>query len=274
MPTSNPSVRLEETPFDGSRLYVPTGPGPHPGVILLHGSGGGTHAPYQLLALYLAAHGYAALAFAYYGAKDFLVGPRECLRDVDLFKTYEAFQWLKTSGYSRGKKVAIHGASRGAEQALFLASLLASKGLESPDAVAVHAPSDVIYGSWNWDWNDPKCWLPDLNDPSKKIWNAVCGADPRLLKPEDDIAWRWNAEPFAAGPRIEIEKYLGPVFISHGTADQVWSVEQAKRIEVCLTQLGRKVDCHYFEGEGHQLGALAENRRNQLLLEFLGRHLS
>ena len=44
-------------------LYTPAGPGPHPAVLVLAGSGGGTHE--QRAALY-AAHGYAALALGYF----------------------------------------------------------------------------------------------------------------------------------------------------------------------------------------------------------------
>jgi dienelactone hydrolase len=272
-PSIELKIRMEETPFQGSKLYVPTGEGPHPGVLLLHGSGGGTHSAYQLLALYLAAHGYAALAYSYYGSNDGVVGPRETLGNIELLKTYEAFTWLKKSRFVSGRKVALHGTSRGAEQALLLASLLPGTGFEVPDAVAVHAPTEVVWGSWNWDWDDQRCWFPDPNDSSKKLWNPNCGPNPIDLSEEENIAWRWQGQPLALDARIEVEKYPGPYFITHGTSDQIWEVEKTRKIESTLKKADCLHECHYFEGEGHQLGLHAENRRNELLVNFLGRHL-
>src|SRR4051812_16386501 len=60
--------RREPTPFPSSYLFVPKGPGPHPGVLVLHGSEGGGAGRTLGVAAALAETGFAALAFAYCGA--------------------------------------------------------------------------------------------------------------------------------------------------------------------------------------------------------------
>lgn len=268
-------IRALETPFLGSTLYIPNDEESHPGVIVLHGSDGGLYAYWRLLAQFLCAHGYAALAYCYFGGQDRLAGPREILANIELSKTYEALKWLKALKFVGGKKTAIVGASRGAEHALLLASLLADeKGAQLPDAIAVHSPSDKIIPSWSWDWNDDRCWLLD-SKTGEKIWNAdACGPDPMKLPEDLKNAWQWNGSPLASGTRIEVEKFPGPYFITHGLADEVWPAAQTQKIEEALKNAKVPHEVHYFEKEGHRFSLDAQNQSNALLLEFLSKHLA
>jgi dienelactone hydrolase len=272
---ANLRIIRADCPFPGSYLFTPNEPGPHSGVLLLHGSEGGFHSRYKFLAQLLAAHGFSALAFCYFGASDGLIGPRETLRDIELLRTHEAFLWLKSSKYVCDKKSALHGASRGAEHALLLSSLLAKENKEGiPDCVAVHAPSDIVCPSWNWDWDDPKCWIPDPVRPQEKQWNPICGPDPAKLLPEEQTAWLWKGIPIPPETRIEVERYRGPLFMTHGEQDDVWYSEKSRKIEASLRASGASPECRYFSNEGHLLSLEAENERNNLLINFLHRNLS
>lgn len=267
---AEPKVALAKNPFRSSRLYIPNDGQPHPGVLLLHGSEGGSEAFFWSEAQYLAAHGYAALAFCYFDCGYPGQGPHQTLASVEIEKTFEALQWLKQSAYVRGGKTAIFGVSRGAEQSLLVASLSAEKGV-GIDAILAHSPSDLSNAAWNWDWEDPKCWLGEE-------WSPACGPDPRKGpegKPmwESLSAWKWKGVPVPVGERIKIENYSGPVFISVGTKDTMWPFEQTQKVEATLKKAGKNPEVHYFEGEDHIFGTEATNKRNQLILNFLSKVL-
>jgi hypothetical protein len=87
-----------------------------------------------------------------------------------------------------------------------------------PDAVAAHAPSDVICSGF-----DARQWR-DEGDPGWKVWDPA------------ERAWTWRGVSDALKPTkpIEIARYEGSIFISHGTSDKAWSVEMTRRLEARL----------------------------------------
>ena len=193
------------SPFFGSVLYVPNDGKPHPGVLLLHGSEGGS-APYtDYSAAYLASQGYAALSFCYFkctgkvpvqpGADGSLETAQSMpaeLVNVDLGRTYKAMTWLRHSDWVANGKVSLLGFSRGAEQSLVFASYLASRPtVDHPDAVMVHAPYPDVVGGLPAAADDPNCWNdgnPENGDPSN--WKASCGPYP--FGQNGPVAWTWN----------------------------------------------------------------------------------
>lgn len=104
-------------------LFRPSGPGPHAGVVLLGGSEGGLHEPDAAL---LAAHGYAALALAYFGMAG--VPPELVSIPLEYFET--AIGWLRGQEGVRNDRLGIVGGSRGGEVALLL-------GATFPEVTAV-----------------------------------------------------------------------------------------------------------------------------------------
>lgn len=257
---------IAKNPFRGSRFFVPNDSLSHPGILILHGSEGGSQRFMWKDAEYFAARGYAVLAFCYF---DKTLALRE------LEKTFEALAWLKNSPFVNGRKIAVYGFSRGAEQSLLIGELSATPGITVPDAILAHAPSDVVNHAWNWDWQDPKYWL---NKSARFVGSQACGADPRNGpegKPMWKVqsAWTWKGVPLPVGERIKVENYRGPVFLSVGTADKMWPYQKTQRLEVTLHKAGRNPDVHYFAGEGHVFGVEATQARNQLMLNFLGRTL-
>jgi dipeptidyl aminopeptidase/acylaminoacyl peptidase len=72
---------------------------------------------------------------------------------------------------------------------------------------------------------------------------------------------------------IEIERFAGPLFLSHGTADRVWSVEMTRRLSARLRSNGRNPEVQYYEGQDHIPGSSAESEHHDHLVSFLERHL-
>lgn len=268
-----PGVRSAPTPFDGSVLFVPNDGKPHPGVVVLHGSDGGTWPYWMLEAQALAYEGYSALAYCYAscpsGDDRDLYLPRVEIHRVELKRTYDALEWLANSAFVGGKKVAIYGYSRGAEHALLLASLMADGKFDvQPTAVAVHAPSDVIWAGWNWQWGNDLCRKHD------GTWNKSCGVAPPP-QGQGIQGWLWNGadKPVAPAKRIEIEKFNGSVFIVHGEQDRVWPADMSRRIQATIEKAGKKVEAHFVPSEGHIFKHDARLQERQWLLQFLSRTL-
>jgi dipeptidyl aminopeptidase/acylaminoacyl peptidase len=177
--------------------------------------------------------------------------------DVPLDRTAEALAALRAFGLS-GSKIGLYGASRGAEHALLLTSLMAKDGVAGlPDAVAVHTPPDVICGAFN-----ARMWR-DSGDPGWQPWDPANRA----------WTWRGSSDQLLPTTPIEIERFDGPLFLSHGTRDATWSVEMTHRLWERLKQHGRTPEVHLYEREGHGFGTDAENQQHERLIDFFTRYL-
>ena len=236
--------------------YGPPGDGPFPAVMVLHGSEGAWSGWSHRNAVLLAAHGFLAFPFGYSsGGNAWNAGS---IVDVRLDRTVEALRALRGFPVA-SDRVGLYGVSRGGEHALLVAALLARDGLSGlPDAVAAHAPPDVICGAF-----DGRCWR-DSGDPGWQAW------DPGKR------AWSWQGTNDGLLPTmpIEIERYAGPLFLSHGTADRVWSAEMTRRLETRLLAAGRRPEVHYYEGQDHISDSAGENEHHAKLIGFLRRHLA
>ena len=235
--------------------YSPTGDGPFPAILLLHGSDGKWSGWSHRTAAIFAAHGFLAMPYGYSnGGNSWNAGD---IIDVPLDRTAEALAALRTFSLS-GNRIGLYGVSRGAEHALLLASLMARDGVAGlPEAIAVHSPPDVICGAFNArvmrDSGDPG-WQPW--DPAKRAWT-----------------WRGSSDELLPTTAIEIERFDGPLFLSHGTLDKVWSVEMTRRLSDRLKHHGRTPDVHLYEGQNHGFSSEAENQHHELLIDFFARHL-
>jgi len=241
---TNGVVREQECPFPGSHLYTPSAPGSHPALVVLHGSEGASAGFTAYSAIRLASQGYAALAFGYFGEK----GLAPTLARVDLGRAILAARWLRESASVRGRPLALVGASRGAEQALLIASILRDTSLVA--AVAVHAATSVVWGSW---------------DPTKFATVMEHG--------QTVAAWTHHGQPLPDAMPIAIESYAGPVFMSHGTKDTVWPSRYTEELAARLRAARRDVVVSYLEGEGHVPSPAAWARMSEQRLLFLRRTL-
>jgi dienelactone hydrolase len=273
-PAEYPVLRAEH-PFPFSRFFVPNHASPRMAVVMLHGSEGGSIPYLESEGAILAGAGYAVLTLCYFDCGRGLAGTRKTLKQVEATLVLDAVKWLRTLPESNGR-VVVYGFSRGGELALIAASLAASEA-ETPDAVVAHAPSDTYNGPFNWNWQDAACWVcpngpgrcPASTPRSALSWNPGCGPDDPSRIDTSWSAWLAGGERVRSRTRIEIERFPGPVLITVGENDSLWPAEQTRRIEQTLHAHGRDVKVHYFPGADHVFGFRDENRRREIVLEFL-----
>lgn len=250
------TLRIVRRPIpDWGTTYGPPGDGPFPAIMVLHGSEGGWSGWSHRSAVIFAAHGFVAFPFSYSnGGNPWNAGS---IVDVPLDRTVEALSALRAMDFV-GPKIGLYGESRGGEHALLLASLMARESLEGqPDALAAHSPADVICGAFDATrWRDP-------GDPGWQAWDPAQRA----------WTWRGSFDGLLPTTPIEVEQYQGPIFLSHGTADELWSVEMTRRLAGRLRLAGRHPVVHYYDDEDHVLGNSAENDHHERLLGFFRQHL-
>lgn len=117
-------------------LFQPPGAGPFPAILVVGGSEGGIGFA-ELRAALLAAHGYAALALAYFALEHL---PDELVNiPLEYFET--ALHWLQRQPTIRGDQLAVLGGSKGGELGLLLGALYPEL-----KAMIVYVPSGVV---WN-----------------------------------------------------------------------------------------------------------------------------
>lgn len=250
-------LKIVSRPIENwGNTYGPPGDGPFPAIMILHGSDGRWSGWSHRQGVFFAAHGFVAFPFGYSKGGNFWDAGN--IIDVPLDKTAEALLALRQFPVA-AKKIGLYGVSRGAEHALLLTSLMARDGVEGiPDAVAAHSPSDVICAGFDShafrDRGDPG-WQP--RDPGLRAWT-----------------WRGSSDDLLPTAPIEIEHFDGPVFLSHGTKDSVWTVEMTRRLEERLHRHGGAPEVHFYEGQDHGLWGAAENMHNEHLIAFFERHLA
>src|SRR3954452_18487214 len=108
------TMEIRDTGLIGT-LTMPVGPGPHPGVVALSGSGGGIPSWWGSL---LAPHGIAVLAAAYFGIESL----PSAICEIPVEIVVAAGEWLRGQPEVRNGLVGLVGGSKGAELALLAAS--------------------------------------------------------------------------------------------------------------------------------------------------------
>jgi dienelactone hydrolase len=176
-------------------LFLPTTAGRVPGALVLGGSEGGV--PRQKAA-WLASHGYAALALAYFRYDD--LPPN--LDSIPLEYFGAALAWMMQRPEILPDRIAVVGTSRGGELALQLGSMYPQIA-----AVVAYVPANVRY---------PAC----------------CGMS------ANRFAWTWKGSPLAFVPAtalrhpdgltqmaatIAVEHTHGPILLIAGQDDGVWN---------------------------------------------------
>lgn len=208
-------------------LFTPADPGPHPGVVVLGGSEGGISGEQR--AALLAAHGFAALALAYFAYGS--LPPQ--LVDVPLEYLGTALDYLAAQPGVRGAQLGVVGHSRGAELALLMGATFPRVG-----AVVALAPSAYVWGglgdatggpepaAWTYQ-GRPLPFVPFRATPASHeaaLASARAGrglADTPIFLSSLALAAQEDPATLAAAA-IPVERTAGPILTVAGEADQLW----------------------------------------------------
>lgn len=253
-----PGVARREIREDGlvGTLFTPAGPGVHPVVVVLNGSGGGINEPRG--ALY-ASHGYQAFALGYFKAP----GLSPFITETPLEYLETGLRWVHRELQPRDGFVAVSGQSRGGELALLL-------GATFPDlvsAVIAYVPGAMVHGAQG------------AGDPARGGWQGVTWTRSGIPLPhlwQDNSAVHWHPwagdvppsrhhsvffeglkdRTLAARARIPVERIAGPVLLISGRDDRAWPSSLYSRMVVSTLRqhdhpnLVRHLD---FDDAGHAI---------------------
>ncbi len=260
-PTPRPGIDA----FPGSKIFMPTKT-PAPGIVMLHGSEGGSATYIDDFATEIAKNGFVVVTMCWFGC----TGKPDKILRIPLESVVDIGHWLQGSPDVANGSVGLFGWSRGAELSLLVTSLV---GTDPFKAVAVHAPSDTVVSGF-----DPAT----ENDPPN--YGGILETDPKTGNQIPAPSWTWQGNPLygepkadfsVPGPIIAVDKYTGPVYVSQGENDEVWDVSRGRHVVAERNAVsGLVTESHFFPGEGHVLQQPADiATRTQEVTSFFQRKL-
>lgn len=239
-------------------LFLPAGPGPHPAVVIVNGSGGGINEPRG--ALY-ASQGYAALALGYFKAP----GLSDYISNTPLEYFETALSWVHRVVRPLHGFVALSGQSRGGELVLLLGSMFP----EHVSAVIGYVPGAVVHGAQSAcdpvTGRDGPAWLY-RGEIVPHVWQNNRSATWAALEEVDEHGVpRRHAEAVStalddpeavARARIRVENIRGPVMLLSGTDDAAWpSSRYSRMVRDRLAEVDHPYPVAWVdvEGAGHSI---------------------
>lgn len=211
--------------------FEPAGDGPHPGVLLLHGSGG---RPLRGVAALLASHGYAAFAVRYFGDPE---GVPDALSEVPVEYVDAAATWLREREGVADGPLGLYGQSKGAEAALVAAARFDWTGgvvAVAPTASrwqALDRGADAETGSWTVDGEVlpfvPFRAAPGEDDGNVAFRDVYAGSPARV--PDERLE----------AAAIPVERIGADLLLVSGGDDRMWpSAESAAEIAARVRERG------------------------------------
>jgi dienelactone hydrolase len=233
-------------------LYEPPAAGPHPAMVVLSGSGGGTPGPATWPGG-LASRGYVVLSLADHND----VGVPRQLSNIPLEYVEHALHWLGARASVDKTRIGVLGTSRGAELAL----LLGATYPELVHTVVAVVPSNVVW--------------PGCCDSTSRLgpsW-TLGGKPVPYLRPDSALESGMTERSRAAAIRqtpvhrarlanagdvaravIHVERSRAPILLISARDDGVWpSYEMAEQIMARLRRFryAYPYEHHGYEGAGH-----------------------
>ncbi len=195
-------------------MYRPAGAGPHPGLILLGGSGGGIE---EWWAQAMASHGFASLALPYFNHQDL----SKDLLEIPLEYFGEAIAWLQAQEAVDEERIGVMGGSKGGELALLAAAtypqIKAVVGCVASGIVWQGVHEIEVASSWSREGEGlPYAkWFFSQEDAERMM-----AGEPIALR--STYAIDKNDPETLEAAIIPVEKINGPVLLVSGTDDQMW----------------------------------------------------
>lgn len=229
-------------------VYTPSGTGPFPSVLLIHGGAWkrGDREQVQRLAERIAARGYLVVNTTYRLVPDYIFPAQ--LQDVQ-----QAARWMRQQGGRYGidpKRIGSFGYSAGGHLAALLAAVADDPVLGLADTrmkavVAGGTPSDLT-----------------LYKGGYLVPNFIGGPKSEKLE-----AFK------AASPALYVKPGHPPVFQYHATLDDYVPFEQAEKYKARLDAAGVPNELFVIKGHGHITGFFADGEAVEAALTFLDRYL-
>ena len=236
--------RIDEGALFGNYFPAP-GPGPHPAVLLIGGSEGGLGGGAQHMALSLQERGFSVFHLAYFGAP----GQSDALERIPLELFDKGLDWLKAQPDVDPARMAVMGASKGAEAALLVAS-------RRPDLRAVVAgmPTSVAWNGVNWasgGQSERASWSAGGKEvPTMPFgdWNQADGIISVYRTIEDPAQ-----QAAAARAAIPVERAHAAVLLVCGEAETMWpACPMARQVEArSKAHSGPPVTVLAYDAAGH-----------------------
>lgn len=235
--------------------YFTVSPTKNKAVILLCGGQWGDYWAQEF-----AKKGYSGLSLPYSNREGLPKLPEEI--DIEYFE--KAINWLAKQPQVDSKKIVVMGASRNAELALVIASLLP----ELVSGVIAYSPSCV---SWS------NTVLPFNSDSLKASWRFrgenVAYVPMEKMEGNDSgkietlSYWRKGLakKEHVGKASIKVGEINGPILLFSGKDDKVWpSAYMASMIEVSLSlfNFGHRVQSIQYENAGHGISGNPEDNSN------------
>lgn len=253
--SAHPDLRRVEPDHNPAVLFEPPSEGPHPGILILHGSGG---EPFTGLAELFASHGYAAFALQYFGPPPQVP---DFLQRVPLSIIEENTAWLRNRDRVSDADIGLIGWSRGGELALLAGTLLEDLGV-----VIGVVPSGLVFEGTVFG-RSASAWSRDREEvPHIPYGNSIRLAVDHVVPPARGKPIPFK-EFFISGFRnadrerieaatIPVEEIDAPVVLFSGADDGLWPPRFAEVAERRREEYGLPIEHHVYEDAGHLVGSV------------------
>jgi dienelactone hydrolase len=248
-----------DTPFAGAVWAVPKGRGPHPVIIVLGGSEGGSSTARDVAPLF-AARGYATLGLPYYDPgfdpNDKLPSLPKNFIEIPVDRIADVKKWLDQQVDVDTRRIGIWGASKGAEFALIAASRY-----DWIKTVTAVVPTDLVWEGWGVPGPSRSSFAFDGKPLPFQPYGGMEAEYAKAAKGERMDIGKVHRQGRIAFPdriaaaRIPIERFRGELLVIGGGRDKVWpSGEMAANIVATRRAAGLPTAAVIAPEAGHSLG--------------------
>lgn len=230
-------------------LFVPTGDGPFPTLLLLHGGGwiSGDKSTFHDEAAYFASEGIASACIGYRlaplhpfpAACDDVLNAVSYLRDNAKTHNLDANSLISFGNSAGGHLSCIAGLKQ---------------------SLSTGEPAQIVNAAI------AICPITDIRNPDVTQFPISMS----FLEQFMDCTFSQFPEKFAeASPLTHIHENAPPFLIFHGDADDIVPVEQSKNLFVQLNQAGVPAELHILENEGHSFTMASWKKIREQTIEFV-----